>query len=528
MMIRRLGAAMAAIVLTLSACDSAASPPPATPAPTQAPGATAAPQTQAPSNEIDIVRVALNGAVLNFDPLKAMSAADTQVVDLVSGKLMRLDRDGRPQLDLLESMDVSQDGLTYTMRLLPGLKYSDGTDLVAADVVYAFDLVKDAPLTFKALTSPVASVAAPDDRTLIWRLSRAFPDWILHLTNHFGVIHPRQRLEANRDGYFQRPVSAGPYLIAEGGPGEPRIVLERNPNYAQGPRAIRRLEFIGVPDLTSRTLQLGQGDIQFVHQLSPSVRGVIAPEVETFNHGEGATLKLTFNGCLPADHPLRNRDVREAISLAIDRQKIAERAFFGVAQPALGMAPKGLRGWEPVLPGNGARDLAAAQVKLQGTPFASGFSFTLLTWPERPGYQEAALLIKQDLAELGIEVSVEGVQISVALTRMDAHDFEANFGRAGGGEPMVSWMSNLYTPNTFWGSKACYENATMTDLLLRVGSEVDDTRRAALWKEINALAYADIPFIHVVEAQILSGTRLPREIIDLVEGRDVFVVGPVQ
>ncbi len=512
---------------------------PATEAPAPATEA-AAPATEAPApateiptaRQIDLVKVALSSSVNNWDNCKTQSASDAQSMSLMAGYLLRWDRDGALVPELAQSLESSADGLTWTLKLNPAAKYSDGTPVTADDVVYQFERCKDSSSTYKVYINTVTSVEAVDATTVAYRLSSPKAIFPQFFGFWFAAIWPKDKVAANTDEFFKHPIGAGPYVLKSGAIGDPSFTFEENPTYVLGPRAIKTIEVVAVPDLTSRALQLVQGQLDYVYNLPPSMNLVETPGIEKWTHNGGALYRLNFNLGLAPEHPLRNRDVREAISLAIDREQIASKAFFQLNKPAQGDAPSFMG--DLVIanyPNGGKRDLEAAKAKLAGTPFKDGFAFTIQTMGERPGYLDAVLIMKQNLKDLNIEVTANNSTIGQCFAAMDEGKFEANFGNHGGGGPLLSWWSNAYTPKSFWGLKTKYDNPAMTTLLEQIGIATDLAATKDPWKQAQELAYNDpatgLALISVTDdSGHLSGSRISRDALGAVRGRDMFYIGP--
>lgn len=485
------------------------------------PGATADPG----SGQIALVRIGINGPVANLDPEQPMLIPDVQAAVLLAGQLFRFDIDGEPQPDLIESWEVSPDGLVYTMQLHEGMVYSDGTPVTAEDAVFAFERVREGPQVAQFLIQHLVSVEATDARTIVWTLSQPEPDFLYFFGFQYVLVHPKGQLENNPD-YFSSPVSSGPYVLTEGGAGSSRLVLDENPNYVHGPVAISRLELIAVPDLTARSLQLGQGQLDYVHDLAPSVRGVIAEDVRTFPHPSGGNFALVINEALGSDHPLSNRDVREAISLAVDRAQIGQRAFFGVSQPVNGFMYPGAPEQLAVLPNDGQRDLDAARAILAETPFAEGFEFRLVAWVDRPGWQDAAVVVRENLAEIGITATIESVDAGTALAKLQSGDYEAQYTGHTSGTPALFYLYFLFGPGAFWANARGYEPpARMIELFDLAAVELDPSRRLELIHEIQRLGYENFSYIPLNERVELSGSRVPEEALLSVSGKNFLVVG---
>ena len=153
-----------------------------------------------------------------------------------------------------------------------------------------------------------------------------------------------------------------------------------------------------------------------------------------------------------------------------------------------------------------ARDLDAAIALLASTPYADGFDLTLQTWGFRPGWLDATLIIKDNLADLGINVEVESLEDSVAVNNLITANFVAQWTGGGGFPPIVAYGNQFTALYSDWCS---YQNDEIVDLLTQATSEIDQDRRISLLHQIEELFYEDLPYIPIVERVELTGSRLP-------------------
>jgi peptide/nickel transport system substrate-binding protein len=471
-----------------------------------------------PLESLQKVRVGLGGPITSLDPASAQDPFSYQPGVLIAGQLFRFDAKRQPQPDLVESYQMSPDGLTYTMTLRQGLKYSDGTPLTIEDVLYNWNRIKESPAVDKTLIKNVTGLDASNGTTLTWTLSSPEPDFIEWFGLHYLQIHPKSKVEADKD-YFKHPVSAGPYYLKDWT--AESALLEENPNYARGPMAIKQIEIVSIPDVTARTLRLAQGDLDYVFDLAPSVQGIITGDVKTAAHGLGGMLHIVFNMALPKDRPLANRDVREAISLAIDRDAVSKRAFFGVSSPATGFLYPG-EALLPNLPNGGNRDLQAAKALLAKTPFKDGFEFTLGVWGNHPGWQEAAQVIQENLRDLRINARIEALDDEAAIRKLVNGDFDAQISE-NVAYPPRAFLTNLYLPGGNWASWARYNNPDMA-ALFDAARSADPQKRIEALHQIQALAYKDMPFVIIGTRSVLTGTRIPGDLLVACDPGDYLVV----
>ena len=465
-------------------------------------------QTELP---IPSITLSLSSKLTNLDILGSAHQPSIVTLYLIAGQLFRLNHDWSVEPELAESMEVSGDGLTVTVSLKEGLVYSDGAPVTSRDVVFAYTRNRDHPGPyFSILLEPIRQVEAPDSRTVVFHLKEPYLDLSLALAHMAMGIHPRSRIEEDPE-YFRHPVSSGPYVLKEWTPGASNWVIEANPNYVRGPMAIERIELVAVPDPTSRVLQLAAGTIDYVYDLPVTARASLPAEVEAYPAPHNGQYHVAFNGGLPDGHPLRNAQVRQAISLAIDRDEVNQKAFGGISPPARGFQYAGPPESLFNLPYEGKRNLAAARELLEETPFRDGFSVTLQAWGQRSGWTDAALVIAANLADLGIQVQVDPLEDAVASSNLRSGGYEMQFSGLAAG-PMTFFRSQ-WVPGSFWTEAVRYRNPEVIRLVNSASVATDFDRRIELIHRAQELALQDMPLVPISERVVLVGSRIDRKIL---------------
>lgn len=456
---------------------------------------------------VETMTMRLQEQVSVLDPAVNSGNAAAQVRILTAGQLFRFDQDGVPQPELVESSETSADGLTVTMTLKPDLAYSDDTPLVAGDVVAMYErsiLSKEAG---SALFTPfVDGVTAPDDQTAVWSLLRPYAGLLLALAMSEVLLHPTEAMMD--EDYFQAPVSAGPYMIVDFSPGDQVLRLEENPNYVGGSLMVKNIDVITVPDVTQTALQLTSGDLDFAYGLPFSFAGTLGEQsdISVLAHPTGGVFQLGLNTRLGG--PLGDPQVRQAMSLAIDRQEVAEKAFLNQTEvnPAWVFATDPF--YTPALPNDGKRDVEGAMALLAETPYADGFEFTIDTFGVRDGATAAVLLIKEQLAEIGITVTANPLEVATSTERLNTGNFEGFF--LGSAAPSgASVMAVDFCPSGAWGGWMPSGNPELCDLAITAMGEEDPTDTLIRAQE---LAIESMPIIPMVSRVDMVGTLLPLEI----------------
>lgn len=431
---------------------------------------------------------------------------------LMGGQLFRLNPNFSVEPYLAEGCVVSADGLRWTITLRPNLRFSDGSALTAADVVYGYErslALKNPRLN---LLGPVERFEAADDRTILITLAQRYPDVAIGLADHAFTIFPKARLEAD-PGFFNHVplVSSGQYVLTEFRPGGSEWAYEENPYFFDGPSTIKRVEFVAVADETSRVLQVSTGAIDYAYDMPPWAHDQLPPAVRTFVVPIVGMYHLAFNLSASAGRPLGDPRVRQAISLAIDRERISRQAFFGISPPARGFLYSGPEESLAVLPNDGRRDVAAARSLMARTPYAGGFTFTIQPWGQRPGWTDAAVIIKENLRALNIEALIEPKTDADAIANLNAGHYEAQF--AGNTQDPLTFLRNQFGASGAWTRWMRYENPAATSLLTRGGSAVSPVERIGLFHDAQRLAYNDMPLIPISERVVAVWSRVPRTLL---------------
>lgn len=477
---------------------------------TSTPEPTAAPP---PADQpLDKARLSINSRLCGVDPHGPSCLGHFIALYMMGAQLFRLKPDFSVVPYLAEGYDVSADGLIYTITLKPDLKFSDGSPLTAEDVVYGLQRSIDMKGPRVVLLGPVTSFSAKDARTVEIVLDKPFPNLLIGLADHGYAIFPKAKIEADPDFFKKVPVvGAGQYVLTEWTPGAPEWAMEENPNFFDGPSMIKRIEFVAVPDQTSRVLQLVTGAIDYGYDVPASARGDLPPEVESFAVGINGMYHIAINLEAVKDGPLGDPKVRQAISLAIDRQAIQDRAFFGISPAAVGFVYQGPPEGLAVLPNGGKRDLEAAKALLAQTPFKDGFKFSIQPWQQRPGWADAALIIKENLKDLNIEVLVEGKTDADAIANLNAGTYETQF--TGNTQDPLTFLKNQFAEGGTWTRWGRYNNPVVSQLLIDAGYTSDPAKRIELMHEAQRLAYEDMPLIPISERVVLVASRIPRNIL---------------
>ncbi|MGQ0614720.1 MAG: ABC transporter substrate-binding protein [Planctomycetaceae bacterium] len=423
---------------------------------------------------------------------------------------------------LAESWEASADGLVWTFRLRDGVQFHDGTACDAAAVVFSFLRQKDAghPAhvgafayyedNFKALDR----VEAADARTVRFTLAHPYAPFLGNLALFSAaIVSPTAWASEGMDAqgkfryaFGQKPVGTGPFVFEEWHRGE-RIVLRANGKHFRGRPHLDRLVFRPIKNPQARLQELEAGGVQGIY--NPDLVDVASaardPRLAVLSRPGLNVAYLAMNNTKP---PFDKVGVRRAVALAIDKKRILEAAYNGMARVAETMCPEGIPG-HLALPAS-KPDPARARGLLAEAGFPDGFSTELwygtATRPYMPDPEGVAIQVQQDLRAIGIEAKLRKVEWGAYIPATQRGD-----------HPMclLGWMADLYDADNFLyvlldmdnarpGSAnniSFYTGERFHDLVTRAQREMDPVRRVELYHEAQRVAQEDAPVVPLAQVR---------------------------
>ena len=412
--------------------------------------------------------------------------------------LVSIDDSGAYQPLLAADYKVSTDGLTYTFTLNDGLTFADGTPITSDTVKKTFDYNKanaKAPAIIKATFDPVTSVTAPDPKTVVVKLSQPSRNFLFNIAQTGGVIVD----DASRASIATTSNGSGPFAV-DSYTTNASLVLKANPKYWGTKPSMQQVTFRYYSDANALANALKAGDIDIIDNISPELFGQFESDKGSYDTVNSATPGEVILAMNNSKAPLDNVKVRQAITYAINKQDVNDIAEQGKAQ-IIGSHSSPIDPWFKDLSQTYPFDPDKAKDLLKEAG-VSGLKLTLDVIPT-PYAQASAPVIKDELAAVGIDVTLNNVQFDLWLDKV--------FTKADFDLTIVAHVeardTSLYgNPDYYWR----YNNAKVQDLLKQADAAVDDTKSNDLYgqvlDQINADAVNDwlflLPRLEVVKKGI--------------------------
>ena len=427
---------------------------------------------------------------------------------------LRYDENWNPQPYLAESWSISEDGLLVTLNLVKGATFHDGHPITSEDVAFSILTVKTYH-PFKSMFAPVESVDTPDPHTAVIHLSRPHPAILLAMSPALLPIIPKHIYGDGQDITTHpanlAPVGSGPFKFVKYVPGE-SIVLERYDGYfipgrPYLDRIVIRLETN--PDAQMIEMERHEAHLLAVYaepdsvdRLSKSEHLIVTPRGY---EGVGPINWLAFN---LLREPLDDKRVRQAIAYAVDPEFITQYLHHGRSRRALGPISPDSPFHDPSIPAydvdlakaNELLDAAGYPIKSDGTRF----SLTLDYIPVVPSQQrDVALYLKRQLAEVGIDVQVHrSASFPEWAERIGNWDFDMTMDLVyNWGDPVIgvhrTYLSDNIRKGVVWSNTQNYANARVDELLNQAETEMDESRRNALYSEFQQIVADELPIVWI-------------------------------
>jgi ABC-type transport system substrate-binding protein len=448
-----------------------------------------------------------------IDPAFIETTTGWSVARLLFEPLVRYDADKNIAPAAAASWDVSDDRTVYTLRLRDDLAFSNGRPVTAEDYAFEFRRVAD-PDTASPNADPnlpivgmaeavaseadgiignvaIAGVEAPDPTTLVVRTTQPYAMLMSLLAQAVPVPADLVDTEAKAQQYAESPIGNGPYQMARPWEHNVRIDLERNPTFTGTPGLADRMELeIFADDGTGyREAQAGNIDISSVPlgELASAKTEFGDRYLET---ASGAGIYIYFPLELP---PYDDVGLRRAVSLAIDRDALAERVLNGTALPGTNLVPDSAQGAKPDACPDCRYDPEEAK-RVFDESTAAGITELTAYYPAGADLDEAAKTIGNDIrAALGVDVVFQAVEFG-QLTEMLAQGIDGPYGY--GWQPEDPSAYDYLAPQLETGAPdndVGYSNAEFDALM-------EQARAAPSTEELNAA---------LEEAQVIVGGELP-------------------
>ncbi|HIC89397.1 MAG TPA: ABC transporter substrate-binding protein [Anaerolineae bacterium] len=491
--------------------------------------------TPVPGRQVLIV--ALARAPVSLDPADHRTReSETVIRNMFDGLVTRDTRSG-VHLELAESLKWL-DEKTLEVKLRKGVKFHDGEEMTADDVVFTFErIIGENKIEYpephtsprKGLIAPLESVEKVDDYTVRMHFSGPWPV-AMQMLVHQQIVPKHYLEEVGTKGFTEHPIGTGPFKFVSA-KGMDEIVMERFDDYyggapdltPVGPACVEGAVFRAIPEASTRAAALLAGEVDIIQRVPPEMVDLLkqTPGIQVKTAPGTRPIWMEMNVNKP---PFDDVRVRQALNYAVDKDLLIETVFNGMAQPLPGvLSPLNNFVHPDLKPYPYDKDKALALLADAGWQDTDGdgtldkdgnpFSFVIDCTAVMRTLAEA---VAGQLRDIGIDAGVRVWEYSVVKPMLLAGERTAWMGDWGDsafdpvGHMEAKWHSYYKGTPYGRGNFSTYANPRVDELIEAGETEGDVEKRHAIYNEAQEILYEEAPAVFLVlpEAIEAASTRV--------------------
>ena len=402
-----------------------------------------------------------------------------------------------------ESWEYNDDASELTFHLRKDLVWTDGNPLDAGDVKYTFETIKNnASYYFNYAMANVSAIETPDDYTVVFKLGSPDASFLSSLAWYATFILSEEAYGGAENwddaAANSEPVTCGPFKLDSYEQGV-SVTLVRNDAFPE-PAKLDKLIFSIIPDETTAVEALKNGEIDFMEAIPTASAGDVEATglFNVYYNDYPSPVRFIYN-C--TKEPFDQAAVRVALAKAINKDEISTKVYNGYQTPEYSMYPSmvsAIANMDDVAPNfdiEGCKaDLEAAGLKADADGYyIKGVRLVVF---EGMGYPEMANLIKATMAEAGVEIEVQVYDFNGWVDKVLGGEFEIEMHGGFLGPDPSALTGRIGT--TGGDNTGKYSNAKVDELLAQAVALGDMNDRIPLYKEVQKLLAADMPYVPVV------------------------------
>ncbi|MDR3475550.1 MAG: ABC transporter substrate-binding protein [Devosia sp.] len=425
----------------------------------------------------------------NMDMHQVGTASTGRVLENIHCPIVTVDKNLSVIPNLAERFEESADGLTYTFYLRKGVKFHDGSTMSSADVKYSFERCKDpktGAVNFEVFND-VAAIETPDELTVVIKMSKANAPFLSRLAeNGAGVVMPKD--SGPKQG--TTPIGAGPFKFVSRETGH-EFVFERFDDYWDGPAYLDKVIAREITEPTVRLTGLQTGELHMINDIPADRIGDFQKDAK-FQTVTWFPLNWDFVNLNHDFEPFKNKNVRLAMDLIIDKEQLLQGALWGQGKITASPSFPTSASYDSALT-NRPQDIEKAMALLAEAGYGPGkLKLVFKATTNYPYHIEAAQIMVEWFKAAGVEMSIEQLTWADWLSQVWTNkDFQIS---------MMNFFT-LWEPDflyySLWHSTGAFNyrhinDPVIDDLVSKARTTVDPTARADIYKQVQQRIYDEV------------------------------------
>ncbi|MEF2291359.1 ABC transporter substrate-binding protein [Virgibacillus dokdonensis] len=487
---------------------------------------------EATVNEEQVLVFGRGGDSVSLDFASISDGESSRVTKNIFESLLDYDKESFEVVPgLAHDWEVSDDGLRYTFLLEEDVTFHDGTPFNAeavkvnferwadpehkyafTDDGYAYPLYGNMFGGYKGDESHnIKEINVINDYEVEFVLKAPQGPFLQNMAMHYFAMTSPTALEKYGSDIGENPVGTGPFKFVSWSKND-QIVLEKFADYRKdGLPKLDQVIFEVIPENSARLIALRSGEVDIIDGINPDDAASIESEdgLDLYVRGEN---NIGFLGMNVEKEPLNDKLVRQAINYAVDTDAIVEALYAGYATTAANLIPPNYLGYNDELEPY-AHDVEQAKELLAEAGYADGFEMDLwvmpVSRPYMPDPETVAEIVQSNLQEIGITTNIVREEWAPYLekTGKGEQDLYLLGWSGSNGDPDYFFDSLLHGDSIGGENRSFFQNDEVDKLIDQAGAEIDQDKRAALYKQVQTILHEEVPGVNIVHSTPLVAAK---------------------
>lgn len=379
-----------------------------------------------PQEEKDTFTIAISYMPDNLAPSTGGSDDYTSMTRPIYDRFYLENDQGGIDYYLADNLDISEDGLTYTLHIRDDANWSDGTPITTKDIQFTYDyyMLRNGRVSWGAVNGQPVTITAKDDKTMEFVLPEPYAYYIVSLSS--TVLFPAhvfdgdaQKLMDDQTTYTTpNIVTSGPYTVKE--INEDSIVFEARQDYYRGVPPVKNVVMKVIGSGSTRAIAFENGEIDYMRLTTAEEIEKYSAQTDKYNMYSFSEARLNYLQINPFGPANLTEEQRQALFYAIDCQQVIDGAYGSdeLAQPANSILTPDISLYDPNCKSY-TQDLEKAK-ELAKSSGLEGKTLVYVYNADRPNMEAVAVVLQQQLAQIGVNLQIEGLDSSTFFPRFFA------------------------------------------------------------------------------------------------------------
>ena len=441
--------------------------------------------------------------IVTFDPPEITDVYSGMTAQLIYDRLVRLDENAEVIPMLAESWEMPSD-TEYVFKLREGVKFHNGDEMKASDVVFSLLRARDNPKSYTAFEM-VENVEAIDDYTVKLTTKEPFAPMLLKLCgSNAGILSEKvvTEVESKGEAYGANPIGTGCMTMTTYKPND-HVLMTRFDDYWGGLVRATTITRRVIPEESSRTIALENGEVDYIDSL-PSVDVERVRSNPDLKAVDMLSSSVAYIGLNVEREPFNNKDIRKALHYAINKQNIVDVQFEGLGIASTSIFPSIMYCFDKDLDMY-PMDVEKAKEHMVLGGYPDGFSMKIIVSSELRS--RICQLIQQDYKAINVELDIEMAEFGTVLDLTSRGEFDAFLlGWSNATDPDSTVMSNFHSSKIGGGGNRVRLNNPEIDALIdKARSTLDEDKRTEMYMQLQTMIMDECAWIPLVQQTYVAG-----------------------